>query len=112
MDLQRVSLGFPLLLFFFRTIVGAVYVADVVAVHSISMAKQKGWSVTIAQAIDKMTCLFENRFYILTVNFFGRNTESSRTRQDFASGSLCKMRVLVVKIIFAKNTDLTKLTGF
>src|SRR5580693_7708060 len=102
--LDRVALGFPFLLFLFRTVVFTVDVAHVMPCIAIRVANQKRRPFSLSRAIDEFLRHRIHRAYILSVRAFRKHSKRSPPRQNVACRCLRIMRVLRIEIVLA-NVD-------
>src|SRR5215469_5831334 len=91
----------PLLLFFFRTVVFAVDVANVMAAIPIGVAKNKSGASARARPFHEFSGNEMHRAHILPVHALRLQAERGCTRHNIACCRLGEMRVFRVQIILA-----------
>src|ERR1700722_17371997 len=90
---DRVVLAEPLLLFFFCTVIFAVYVADVMAAIVVGVAKRKCRTISTAGAVRKRGGGREHGAHILPINRFRFDSQGPRSRGEISSRRFPKKRV-------------------
>src|SRR3954454_12178649 len=104
-QLDRVPFGHPELFLFLRAVVGAVDVADVMAVVAVCRREVERRAVPGARSVDSAPCGCAHCENVLPVDLLGRNAEclracGYRARRDFGD-----VRVLVVEVVLADVDD-------
>src|SRR6202790_1707474 len=100
-DLQRIAFRLPMVLFLLRAVILAADVTDVMPGVAVRIAHQKRRSLPVAPAFHHAAGHGVHRADVLPINAFRRHPERRPAAQDISRGSLRKMRVLIVKIVFA-----------
>src|SRR5690348_3040943 len=104
-NLDRVALGLPLLLFLLGAVVIAADVADVVAVITIGVDEQERGALAFACAVHEAAGDGVDGANILAIDAFRMEAEGFAARKDVASGYFGKVRVLVVHVVLAHVDD-------
>src|SRR5438552_322135 len=92
---DRVALARPALLLFLRPVVGAVDVADVMAVVAIGRAHEEARALAAPCPRDRTLGRLVDREHVLAVDLVRRDPERLRARTDRAGGDVLVARVLV-----------------
>src|SRR5262249_45154966 len=103
-QLHRIAFCFPLLLFAFWPVIGAVDITDVVAVEAIGFAIEKTWTGAAASTRDGIYRCAVDSLDILTVKRFAVDAESFGARGQPPRGGFAVVGILVVLIVLA-NVD-------
>src|ERR1700722_3978989 len=101
MQLDGIAFGLPVLFFLLRTIIFAVYVADVMAAVAVGVGLQEGGAAAGTSTLYQTRCDFIYCANVLAIDRCAFNAEGCSATEDSSGGSLGEMRVLVVHIIFA-----------
>src|SRR5215211_4497847 len=99
--LERVLGGSRHLCLVLRAVVGAVDVADVVAVVAVCLADEKAGALAATSTLDGAVGGRVDGARVLPVDFLRRDPERRRPRSDVARGRLREVRVLVVGVVLA-----------
>src|SRR5436309_3372983 len=102
---DRIAVRLPVGLLFLRAVVGAVDVADMVAVKAIRVGDDERRAAAAATARHRPPEHLTDREHVLTVDLFARNPECRGARHDVARRRLRVVRVLVVLVVLAKVDD-------
>src|SRR2546423_1297120 len=98
---DRVALARPALLLFLRPVVGAVDVADVMALVAVGAALEEVRSLAAPRPRDRALGRLVDGEHVLAVDLLRRDPERLRPRGDRAGGDVLVARVLVVEVVLA-----------
>src|SRR5512142_259522 len=98
---DRVALAPPELVLVLGAVVGAVDVADVVAVVAVGGADEEARPLAGPRPLDGAQRRLVDRDDVLAVDLVGRDPEGLRARRDRARGHVLPVRVLVVEVVLA-----------
>src|SRR5947208_10283573 len=98
---DRVALARPALLLFLRPVVGAVDVADVMAVVAIGRAHDEARALATPRPRDRTLGRLVDGEHVLAVDLLRRDPERLRPRGDRAGGDVLVAGVLVVEVVLA-----------
>src|SRR5579863_5241217 len=84
---------------FFRTVVGTLDVADMMAVIAIGVTQYKGWSFTLTGTLNVTRRGSINGANILSIDLFGRDTKSAGSCAHLTGSSLDVVRIFIVMIV-------------
>src|SRR5215470_8264122 len=100
-SLDRIAIALPVLLFFFRTVIIAIDVADMMACVAIGIAKEKRRAIAFPRLIHKLPGNRINSTHVLPINLrHARDSKCNGTRLDVAGSCLRIVCVLVVEVVF------------
>src|SRR6056297_136390 len=102
---DRIALRAPRLLFVLAAVVGAVDVADVVAVVAVRVAQQERRSLAAAGAAHELGGGGTDGAEVLAVDVLDVDAERARAVEDRAGGDLVVVGVLVVHVVLAHVHD-------
>src|SRR6056297_945708 len=102
---DRIALRAPRLLFVLAAVVGAVDVADVVAVVAVRVAQQERRSLAAAGAAHELGGGGTDGAEVLAVDVLDVDAERARAVEDCAGGDLVVVGVLVVHVVLAHVHD-------
>src|ERR1700728_3217737 len=98
---NRIAFGQPFLLFFFRAVIFAIDIADVMAAIAVGIAEKKRRAFAAAGAISKVCGDGMHRANVLAIHGLRAHSESGGPRRNISRCGFRKMRVLGVHITFA-----------
>src|SRR5580658_4290721 len=84
--LDRIALRQPLLLFFFRTVIFPIDVADVMPAVTVSIAEQKRRPSAAARALGEVARDGMHRAHVLPIDGFGAHSKSAGARRNISRG--------------------------
>src|SRR5579863_2062236 len=90
--LDGIAFGQPLLLFFFRPVIFAIDIANVVPAIPVGVAQQKCRAFAATRAFRQPFRGCIHRAYVLAVHRFGAHAERLAPQRDVARGGFRKMR--------------------
>src|SRR5579863_10422676 len=100
-QLDRIPLSLPLLLFYFGAVVLAIDVADVMSAVTVGVALQERWSAAGPRPLDQARRDFVHRADILPIDAGRFDAEGGGAAENGSRGRFRVVRVLVVEIVFA-----------
>src|SRR5437899_5827769 len=105
LQLDRISIRFPALLFGFGAVIFAIDIANVVPAVAIRVRLEKGRPFSRARSLHEARSDLVYGAHILAVDDRSLNAECRRATKDRSRGGLGVMRVLVIEIVFANVDD-------
>src|ERR671937_601693 len=102
---DRVSLRLPPLLLLLRAVVGAINVADVMAVIAVGLQDEERRPVATPGPLDRAACRSVDRAHVLSVDLRRRDSERLGPRRNVARSRLRVQRVFAVQIVLARVDD-------
>src|SRR5215471_5693630 len=104
MNLDRIAIRFPVLLFVLRTVIFAIDIADMMTGVAVSVGLKKRWTFPGTRTLHQVLGDRVDGANILPVHSCRFDSKGPRTTEDRSRGRLAVMRVLVVEIVLA-NID-------
>src|SRR5579859_85365 len=101
MQLDRVALGLPVLLFSLRAVIFAIDITNMVAAITIGIGLQEGGTLALSRSLDQTRGNFVYRTHILAIDHRCFNSECCGAPQNCPGCCLGIMGVFVIQIIFA-----------
>src|SRR5579871_1029136 len=104
-QLDGVAVRAPFLLLFFRAVIRALNVANMVAVIAVGIAQQEGWAFARARPLHQMLSGGIHPNHILAVDHLSMDAKGFGARAQIASGGFGNGGIFGVEIVFADVDD-------